>query len=307
MDPEIVTSSLKVMTFNLRTDTSVDLVFRHSWSKRKDSVIQSILSHQPDVICTQEGLYSQLEDILKQTHHFYSWFGSPRGSVFFGNEHCAIFYRKDKFTLIEHGTFWLSETPAKSGSVFETGGGFFSSLSTLTTIPRIVTWGKLKIARSDGGDEGAGFDGSEFCVASTHWGLSQSLHFKSLDVISNELPKKVGTHVPIILGGDFNTNRYSEVWKKAIVMGGQWKDSWTEASKKLGENSPTFHGYFGRTDGFEAGSGHIDMIWYRNSHNNKLTTKSVRVVHTEAEDKNGNVTHPSDHYPVMAEFLYPDR
>jgi len=305
MDHENASSSLKVMTFNLRTDTSIDLVFKHSWGQRRDSVVHSILSHLPDVICTQEGLISQLEDIDKQTHHLYSWFGSPRGSVFFGNEHCAVFYRKDKFTLVENGTFWLSETPSKPGSVFETSGGFFSPLSTLTTIPRIVTWGKLKMATSDGGDEGAGFDGPEFCVASTHWGLTQSLHFKSLEVISSELPKKVGPHVPIILGGDFNTNRYSEVWKKAMARGGRWKDAWTEAAKKIGENSPTFHGYFGRTDGFEDGNGHIDMIWY--SHSSILNTKSVKVVHTEGEDKNGNITHPSDHYPVIAEFSYPDR
>jgi len=201
--------------------------------------------------------------------------------------------------------FWLSETPSKPGSVFEISGGFFGALAELTTIPRIVSWGRLKITRQDGGGEGAGFDGSEICVASTHWGLSQSLHFKSLEVITNELPKRVGAHVPIILGGDFNTTRYSEVWKKAIVSSGRWRDSWTEATKKIGENSPTFHGYFGRTDGFEAGSGHIDMIWC--SQNSKLVSKSVCVVHSEAEEKTGNITHPSDHYPVIAEFVYTDR
>jgi len=105
MEHECEAFSLKVMTFNLRTDTSVDMVFRHPWGQRKGAVVQTILSHQPDVICTQEGLSSQLEDIHKQTEHLYGRFGAPRGSLFFGNEHCAVFYRKDKFTLIEQGTF----------------------------------------------------------------------------------------------------------------------------------------------------------------------------------------------------------
>jgi len=309
---EISLKRLKVMTFNLRTDTSLDNLLKHPWSTRRVKVVELILRHKPDIVCTQEGLISQLEYIISNTDGLYSWFGAPRGSVLSPDEHCAIFYRRDKFTLIDHETFWLSETPSKPGSVFGNTGSIFGTLASMTTIPRIATWGKLRICTSECEitNEGAGFAGSEICVVSTHWGLSQHLRLRSVDVLNRELRTRLGhananINIPTVICGDFNDRRYSQVWNKMTspAAGGTspgWTDAWINAHKKDGHSSPTFHAYMGMVGGYKDGAGHIDWIL----HNSLVKSAAVHVIHTETNKEDSSATtHPSDHYPILSELL----
>jgi len=294
---------VKVMTFNLRTDTSIDNLLKHPWSTRRVKVVELILTYKPDIVCTQEGLISQLEYISSHTDDLYARFGAPRGSVLSPNEYCAIFYRRDKFTLIQHETFWLSETPSKPGSVFGNTGSFMGTLVSMTTIPRIVTWGKLRMSTCDcdNPNDGAGFSGSEVCIVSTHWGLSQHLRLRSVDVLTKELRTRIGhANIPTVICGDFNDNRYSQVWSKMTGPAAGWIDAWTNAPKKDGHNSPTFHAYLGTVGGYRDGAGHIDWIL----HNRLVKSVAVQVIHTlPLKDADAATTHPSDHYPILSELI----
>src|SRR3546814_15427461 len=49
-----------------------------------------------------------------------------------GGEYSAIFYKKDRFRLLDHDTFWLSETPEVPSK------GWDAALNS------ICTWGKLR-------------------------------------------------------------------------------------------------------------------------------------------------------------------
>ncbi|KAL9230643.1 hypothetical protein vseg_005968 [Gypsophila vaccaria] len=107
--------SLTVLTFNLHDDQPADSP--NSWEKRKDLCISVITSYSPTILCTQQGLTLQM-DYLQQGLPGYGRFGiSRKGAEDTSDEHCAIFFDKDKVELVEGGTFWLSESPSVPGSV----------------------------------------------------------------------------------------------------------------------------------------------------------------------------------------------
>ncbi|CAH2077415.1 unnamed protein product, partial [Thlaspi arvense] len=119
--------SLSVMTFNLHDDQPEESP--NSWQKRKDLCLSVITSYSPIVLCTQQGVKSQL-DYLQQGLPAYDQFGISRnGPQDATDESCTIFYNKEKVELLEGGTFWLSESPSVPGS---TAWG--------SEVPCIATW-----------------------------------------------------------------------------------------------------------------------------------------------------------------------
>ncbi|CAO2820451.1 unnamed protein product [Amaranthus hypochondriacus] len=82
------------MTFNLHDDQPSDSL--NSWDNRKDLCISVITSHSPNIICTQQGLKSQL-DYLQQGLPGYGHFGISRKGVDDpSDEYCAILFDKEK-------------------------------------------------------------------------------------------------------------------------------------------------------------------------------------------------------------------
>jgi endonuclease/exonuclease/phosphatase family metal-dependent hydrolase len=102
--------NITIGTFNLRFDNPKDTA--NLWVNRSPIVASLIRFHQFDILGTQEGLYNQLEDISRQLPE-YQRYGLGRDDGKEGGEHSAIFLREDKFTVLNKGDFWLSETPDK--------------------------------------------------------------------------------------------------------------------------------------------------------------------------------------------------
>ncbi|WVZ13226.1 hypothetical protein V8G54_017756 [Vigna mungo] len=101
------------MTFNLHDDEPHDSP--NTWEKRRDLCISVVTNHSPIILCTQQG---------------YDQFGiSRKGPQDTTDEHCTIFYDKEKVELLEGGTFWLSESPSVPGSI-----------SWGSEVPCIATW-----------------------------------------------------------------------------------------------------------------------------------------------------------------------
>nr|GMD28831.1 Protein angel like [Ipomoea batatas]GMD28833.1 Protein angel like [Ipomoea batatas] len=86
--------SLTLMTFNLLEDQPEDSP--NSWDKRKDLCVSVITSYSPTILCTQQGVKSQL-DYLQQCLTGYDQFGiSRKGAEDPSDQHCTIFYDKEK-------------------------------------------------------------------------------------------------------------------------------------------------------------------------------------------------------------------
>lgn len=137
-------TTLSVMTFNMRYDNPEDGA--DNWRFRRGRVAEVIASHGVDVFGTQELLANQLGD-LKRLLPGYAAVGVGREDGAEAGEFSAVFYRRDRFTPLESGTFWLSETlmsqarkggtaPASAwqpGSYCMTGKGAGSSSSSTPT------------------------------------------------------------------------------------------------------------------------------------------------------------------------------
>lgn len=120
---------MRVMSFNIRFDNPAD--GPDAWPNRKDFVASMFRFHKNDLVGTQEGLINQLRELDEMLPE-YDWVGVGRDDGKENGEFCAIYYKTERYDLIEDGTFWLSETPDVPGS-----------MGWDTAITRIVTWARL--------------------------------------------------------------------------------------------------------------------------------------------------------------------
>src|SRR5690606_27105168 len=84
------------------------------------------------------ALEQQLEDLDQQLTG-YARIGVGREDGKNGGEFSSIYYKKERFKLLDHATFWLSETPETPSK------GWDAALN------RICSWGKFrdKVSKRD--------------------------------------------------------------------------------------------------------------------------------------------------------------
>ena len=251
---------LKVMTFNLRyASTSMP----HAWSVRRPVTKACLEQTAPDLIGTQEGLTAQLAD-MRADLPAYAMLGQGREGGEKG-EYMAIFYRRDRFELLETHDFWLSETPEVVGSK-----------SWNTSLPRMVTWARFRDKVT----------GKAFVFVNTHFDhMSEDARTQSAKLIRARLAdlKPVG---PILLVGDFNAVAKTSAAYTTLTDGGFLTDLFRTAPERSGEDLNTFHGY--RKPGHDGV--HIDWLLGRGG----WKSKAAEVITFEVKGQ-----HPSDHFPVM--------
>ena len=102
---------VNVMSFNIRYDNPEDSL--DNWRYRKDRVANAIHFYDVDILGTQEVLHNQLED-LKLRLPEYGVVGVGREDGKEKGEYSALWYKKDRFNVLDSGYFWLSETPEGS-------------------------------------------------------------------------------------------------------------------------------------------------------------------------------------------------
>ena len=91
---------------------SFNVFVSYADAARKQRVIDTILDNTPSVFGVQEASVDWMNALNKGLGNLYTAVGDGRDGGSNG-EHSAIFYRTDKFDLIESGTKWLSPTPDK--------------------------------------------------------------------------------------------------------------------------------------------------------------------------------------------------
>ena len=173
--------TLKVMSFNVQTEngTSVDFDLRAE-------LLRDLMDQlQPDSIGMQEvttGWIYRMDNFA--FNQSYAGVGEGRTP---GGEASSIYYRKDKFDLVDHGTFWLSETPDVAGSYLEA-----------SLYPRICTWAHLR-------DKVTGFEYIHINTHLDHLGNSKGgkeLRTAQVCVILEYIQSF--PDVPMVMTGDFN-------------------------------------------------------------------------------------------------------
>lgn len=265
---------LKAMTFNLRTGMAVT-DGKNWWPYRKDIVCNLVAQESPDVMGTQEGLKFQI-DYIKNNVPGYEWVGISRA----GNqsdEFCAIFYKSERFNLLETGTFWLSDTPEVVGSKF----------SDKQLFPRIVTWAEFELLGN----------GRSLFAFNTHFDTynGDDVPEKSAALLASKIEEIAGD-APVLVTGDFN--EYVESDAHRILVGemaydgvsGSLLDPWSILGL---QEEGTTHGFTGVSND----PSRIDWI---------LCTEQFVPLAGEVSHYNENGHYPSDHFPVIVEFELAD-
>lgn len=105
---------LRLLSYNIRYESPKDIDGR--WSDRRPSLVALLKFHRPDIFGLQEVTPNQVNDIAADLRGEYRWVGIPREEKGTG-ELTPIFYRNDRFRLLETKTRWLSDTPDEPGSL----------------------------------------------------------------------------------------------------------------------------------------------------------------------------------------------
>lgn len=174
---------VKVMTYNIRYDTPKDSV--NQWGKRTAKVFALIKKYDPDIFGVQEAVNNQVTDLAGNLPG-YAYIGVGRDDGKTKGEYSAIFYKKDRFTVLDQNTFWLSKNPSVPGSK-----------DWDAAITRVASWGKLMDKKSR----------KEFLMINTHFDHVGQESRKNSAALLKQKAAELGNGLPVLLTGDFNCTR----------------------------------------------------------------------------------------------------
>ena len=230
---------MRAMTFNVLCAGRNE----HQWCRRQPLVRDVIKTYMPDFFGIQEAHYGWMKYLAGQLKEFYTYVGVGKDDGLNGGEFSPVFYRKDKFTVLERLDFWLSETPEKPSLGWDSAenrtcsGALFESLET----------------------------GGKIAVFNTHLDhVGEVAQHKGAELILENLKKY--DNIKTVLMGDFNVTPDSEIYK--IFIKGGFCDARTVAAESDDINS--FH-WFGGS------SKMIDFVFIKNIKNvSKVKTATDR-------------------------------
>lgn len=282
-------TTFTIATYNIRNANKGDSIAGNGWGQRYPYIAQLIQFHGFDIFGTQEGKYPQLQD-LKKAMPGYDYIGVGRDDGKIGGEFSAIFYRTDKFEVLEHGDFWLSTETSYPNKGWD------------AALPRICTWGKFKEKKS-------GFVFLFFNLHMDHIGVQARA--ESAKLILQKV-KEQPNHIPVVLSGDFNVDQYSESYN-LLNTSGVLKDSYVIADFIYAPNG-TFNSFYPDrktdqridhiflSDDFKVLKYGILTDSYRSPKNEKVESEQNSNFPKEAKMKKYDARMPSDHFPVMIEI-----
>lgn len=261
-----------VMSFNLRGDFDGGVAtdkptgwLRNDGDHRRELVLRLASEADADLLGVQEAYRNQVQELdAALPGHAFVGVGRDDGAE--AGEHSCLYYRTDRFELVDSGTFWLSNTPDKP------------STYPGAACPRIATWAVLRDTEANG---------RELLVLNTHWDhVSSEARRYSAELIRQRLTKLAGDRAAIVMG-DLNVTEEQEPITTLLGEGPQRLiDSYREVHPQRGEHERSFHDFQGGEKGWR-----IDYI----VHTEGLRATGAEIVRTSYDGR-----YPSDHYPIMA-------
>ena len=298
-----------VGSYNIRYKAWNDSVQGEIWSKRCQVICDQVNFMAPDIFGTQEVLYEQLGD-MKKALDGYDYIGIGRDDGKQGGEHEAIFYKKDRLQLLDHGDFWLNETPDKPGLGWD------------AACIRICTWGKF-CHNNLPPQAPHGLFGKKKVKRDDFYFFN--LHMDHVGVVARREAAKlivqkireIAKGYPVIVTGDFNVDQTNEIYS-IFTESGLLKDSYDAARIRFAENG-TFNAF--KTNYFtESRIDHVFVSPFVNVEAYGVLTNSYWTPdddpdHTiKGSDAPQEISfdtyirhNPSDHYPVFVRLKFEPR
>lgn len=252
---------LSVMSFNIRCscDTGTE-----AWEARFVNFVPLVKNANPDLIGFQEVRHNQYLDLIGNFPEYGS-VGIGRDDGINAGERAAIFYKKDRFMLLETGDFWLSETPDKP------------SMGWDAVCIRICTYAKLLDNKTN----------KEFIHYNTHLDhVGQTAMLEGAELIQKNV---LDSKMPAFITGDFNVNEKSAPYN--VMTRNGLSDSKYVAKSTMSYG--TFHDY--KPGDNISSESPIDYIFFTDNH---FDIESYKVLINGSEGK-----YTSDHYPILVTLM----
>lgn len=174
--------AITIMSFNIRTAQAPD--GNNAWDLRKDACITMITDKQPDVMGLQENTLPQDTFFATQlTMYGHVAVGRETGNPL--SETNAIYYRTDKYDLVQTNSFWLSETPNLCSKGWD------------AKYPRIATYVVIKDKQTE----------EHYLIFNTHLDhIGATARTQSMQLIADTIASlgKRYPQMPIFVLGDLN-------------------------------------------------------------------------------------------------------
>ncbi len=171
--------TLRAATFNIRMLGDLP---PNSWDLRFPRIKKLLAALPHDIIGMQEVTAIQMDDLL--TLPGWGHVGVARDDGIRKGEFSCILFRRDRLEKLAYGTFWLSETPDRPGSI-----------SWGSACRRICSWGRFRDRKT----------GRVFCFFNTHLDhRSKEAQTKGLELIIKRIGEIRRPGEPAIFTGDFN-------------------------------------------------------------------------------------------------------
>ena len=258
----IAQKAIKIITYNVRYNNAGDGI--NAWPNRKDNVKALVKFHEADILCVQEAVALQFDQLLENSNFKAEGIGRDDGKR--KGEFSAIYFDKDRFSKKDGGTFWLSTTPN------------VPSVGWDAALERICTWVKLydKINKK------------EFLVFNTHYDhIGVQARIESAKLLKQKI-KDIAPKLPVVFTGDLNVTPETE----AIAT----IKSFLQDSKEISKQTP--YGPDGTFNAFKFDSplkNRIDYVFV-----NKGFAVEKYAVLSDSKD----LRYFSDHLPVFAELFF---
>ncbi|KAJ8391011.1 hypothetical protein AAFF_G00097890 [Aldrovandia affinis] len=257
-----------------------------NWAERKYLILEEILTYQPDVLCLQEvdHYFDTFQPVLGSLGYHGTFCPKPWSPCLDvehnnGPDGCALFFRRDRFELLDSVSLRLAALALKTNQV-----------AIVQTLRCRAT-------------------GHPLCVAVTHLkarsGWERLRSAQGSDLLQSLQAATRGQHgdVPLLVCGDFNAEPSEEVYRR-FAASSLGLDSAYKRLSADGQTEPPYTTWKIRPSGESRHT--LDYIWYSSR---ALSVDSVLELPTEEQIGPGRLpsyAYPSDHLSLVCDVHFRD-
>ena len=280
----VMAQPINVGSYNIRMHSKVDYKNGDGWTERREVMCDLVAYTAFDIFGSQEVCHDQLEYMLSRLPE-YDYIGVARDDGKQKGEYSPVFYRRDRFELLDSGTFWLSETPDKVSYGWD------------AACRRVCSWGYFKDKLTK----------KKFWFFNTHMDHKGKVaRVEGAKLVISKINQMCGKGAKVILTGDFNVAQDSPAYK-TFAESGLLKDSYELAPVKFAPTG-TFNSFkvanhtTKRIDHIFVSEVNVlryGVLTYHYWSTNNGTDAALTDAPKEIKAEHRGVHLPSDHYPVQ--------